>query len=371
MIPKGFAMRVWVTFGMAAGAAAWLAAAHVAGQAGAPANLPGAAAARAFVATLAKNYKPPRTPWGDPDISGVFTSKDEANTPFERPAEWAGRRIEDITPAELSSAVADRQQRAVDRAPFLGGGSELIAENVAIGVPIHWLDHLSARNSRPWFVIDPPDGKVPPLTAEAAARVTPLRPFVGDRPDSYTDRDLADRCLVFSTGGVWQTPVVYGNSYQILQTPDYVIMRYEMVHEARMIPLDGRPHASSRIRGIVGDSRGYWDGDSLVVVTTNFNEQLEYRDFPNVFVQNRRAGGGPVRNLRLIERFTRIASNKVEWTTTVDDPTMWRQPWTYSFPLTEDDQQMIYEYACHEGNYSMANILSAGRAADKAARPNR
>ena len=326
-------------------------------------------AVKAFIASrMARDWTPPKTPWGDPDIQGVFTTKDEANTPFERPAEWAGRPIEDVTPAELAAAVVSRQEAAVERAPFAGGGES--EAGVAIAVPIHWFDNLAARNSRPWFLLDPPEGKIPPLTAEAQASAILKRPPNGEPPDSYLDRDVADRCIVFSTGGVWQLPVIYGNSYQILQTPDYVVMRYEMVHEARVIPLDGRPHASSTIRGYVGDSRGHWEGNSLVVVTTNFNLNLEYRDFP-VFSRGLKAGAGPMKNLRMVERFTRIAPDRVEWTTTIDDPTVWTRPWTYSFPLSENNRQIIYEYACHEGNYAMANILSAQRAADRKAAAGR
>jgi hypothetical protein len=331
----------------------------------APTTAAGVDAVKAFIVSrVARNWTPPKTPWGHPDIQGVFTTKDEANTPFERPEEWAGRRIEDITPAELSAAIVRRQEAAVERAPFAGGGDA--EAGISIAVPIHWFDNLASKNSRPWFLIDPPEGKIPPRTAEAQAKSITLRPPNGERPDSYVDRDVADRCIVFSSGGVWQLPAIYGNSYQILQTRDYIIMRYEMVHEARMIPLDGRPNTSSRIRGYVGESRGHWDGNTLVVVTTNFNENLEYRDFP-VFSRNLKAGGGPMTNLRLTERFTRIAPDKVEWTTTVEDLTQWTRPWTYSFPLSEDNKQMIYEYACHEGNYGMANILSAQRAADRKA----
>ena len=151
-------------------------------------------------------------------------------------------------------------------------------------------------------------------------------------------------------------PIIYGNSYQILQTPDYVIMRYEMIHEARMIPLDGRPHVNSSIRSYFGNSRGKWDGNSLVVETTNF-----------LPANGRGRRGVPygLANLTLTERFTRIAPNKVEWTVTYDDPLTWTQPWTHSFPLTEDNSQLIFEYACHEGNYGMANLLSGGRLVEK------
>src|SRR5688572_4251601 len=150
-----------------------LASVALAGQSGTPgvsaANLPGSESIKAFIASrMAKGFVPPRTPWGDPDIQGVFTTKDEANTSFERPDEWAGRKMDDITSKEFADAIVKRQQEAVERAPFAGGGEP--EEGVAIAVPIHWFDNLAARNSRPWFVIDPADGKVPPLTTEAKNR---------------------------------------------------------------------------------------------------------------------------------------------------------------------------------------------------------
>ena len=352
------------------GATAWLLCAAAVWAQQPPAEragpLPEPAAAKAFISSVTtRNWTTPKTPWGDPDLQGVFTSKDEANTPFTRPAQWAGRRIDDISPAELAEAVTKRQAAAIESAPFAGGGES--QSGIAIAVPIHWFDNLASRNSRPWFLIEPADGKIPPRTADAQARSVAVRPPNGDYPNSYLDRDVADRCIVFSSGGVWQLPGIYGNSYQILQTPDHVVMRYEMVHEARIIPLDGRPQVSSRVRGYVGDSRGHWDGNTLVVVTTNFNENLEYRDFP-VFSRGLTAAGGPARNLRMIERFTRIAPDKVEWTTTIDDPTEWTRPWTYSYPLTQDSTQPIFEYACHEGNYAMSNILTSGRAAERKGR---
>ena len=338
----------------------------VAGQGSASAqgaaSLPGTDNIKAFIASrVAKGFVPPKTPWGHPDISGVFTSKDEANTPLERPDEWAGRNMNDITPKEFAEAISQRQQEAVERAPFAGGGEP--EEGVAIAVPIHWFDNLAAQNSRPWFVIDPIEGKVPPTTPGAASLARSRSAATGPRGpnrdrgglrETFLQRSLGDRCIIFSTGGIWQMPIIYGNSYQILQTPDYVIMRYEMVHEARMIPLDGRPHVNNGIRGYFGDSRGHWDGNTLVVETTNLNDNLVYR-------------GYSVKDLRLVERFTRISPTRVEWTMTVDNPGVWERPWTYSFPLTEDNQQIIYEYACHEGNFGMANLLTAGRLAEKEA----
>jgi hypothetical protein len=325
-------------------------------------TLPDARVVTEFIAgRTAKDWVPPKTPWGDPDIQGNFTTKDEANTPFERPVEWAGRRIEDITPQELAQAIVKRQQDALEFAPFFGGGEP--EEGVAIAVPIHWFDNLSAQNSRPWFVIDPPDGKVPPLAHEAGARPAGSRGAMGGRRDTYLDRSLGDRCIAW---GAWRLPTIYGNSYQILQSPDYVVIRQEQVHEARIVPLNGRAPLSEAIRSYLGDARGHWDWNTLVVVTTNFQPAMTIRGFGG-------QGGGaiPVKNLRLIERFTRIAKNKVEWTMTFDDQTIWTRPWSFSLPLTEDDAQIIHEYACHEGNYGLANILSAGRNADAQAATGR
>ena len=324
-------------------------------------NLPGADAVKALVAARTEQgFVPPKTPWGDPDISGVFTTKDEANTPFERPDEWAGRRMEDITPQEFAAAITTRQQAAVERAPFAGGGEA--EQGVAIAVPIHWFDNLAADNARPWFVIDPPDGKIPPLTAEAQAQGQyrerrPCADFTASSPICSgvpADRTMSDRCIVSFTGGPWKLPSIYGNSYQILQTPDHVVIRHEMIHEARVIPLDGRPQVSPTVRSYAGNSRGRWDGNMLVVETTAMSEKMFYR-------------GQPVADMRLIERYTRIAPNKVEWSSTMDAPATWTRPFTFSFPLTEDNQQIIFEYACHEGNFGMANILTAARTAEKAA----
>ena len=330
-------------------------------------DLPDAAVVKAFITSqVREHWEPPRTPWGDPDIQGNFTTKDEANTPFERPADWAGRAIEEITAEELAEDIVERQQQALERAPFAGGGEP--DEGVAIAVPIHWFDNLAAQNARPWFVIDPVDGTVPPLTAEAEARPPALGPgsarqradfnaetrLRGGRRDTYTDRYLGDRCIMW-LNGVPHSPGIYGNSFQLLQTPDHVVIRYEMIHEARVIPLDGRSRVSPMIRSYLGDSRGYWDGNTLVVETTNLHPAATYR-------------GAPGQNLRLIERFTRIAPDRVEWTMTFDDGTTWERSWTYSLPMAEDDNQIIYEYACHEGNYGMANLLSAARAQERQSR---
>ena len=335
--------------GGAAGLMVMLSSIELAGQGGAafqpPANVPGAEAVKAFVAArMAKDFTSPKTPWGDPNIQGVFTTKDEANTPFERPEEWAGKRMEDVTPQEFAEAIVKRHQAALDQAPFFGGGE--VEEGVAIAVPIHWFDNLAAKNSRPWFLIDPSDGKIPPVTPEAASQEVPrrLRGTAGGLRDSYTDRSLGDRCI---GGRIWRTPSIYGNSHEIVQTPDHVVFRYESQRASRMIRLH-QPHLTSEIRPLYGDSIGWWDGNTLVVETVNFPKRLAYR-------------GYSATNMRLIERFTRIGPKTVEWSVTLDAPSIWTRPWTYSYPMTEDNTQPIFEYACHEGNYGLANILTAGQ----------
>jgi hypothetical protein len=316
-------------------------------------SLPGADVAKAFVAArTAKGYTPPKTPWGHPDLQGNFTNKDEANTPIERPDDFAGKRLDDVTKEELEAVVAARQQNAVENAPFITGSR---AEGIAIGVPIHWLDHLDANNSRPWFVIDPADGKIPPELPGAAARAAArAKERQGRGPaDSYTDRSYWDRCIVRGIPASEMMPKIYGNSFQILQSKDTVVIRYEMVHEARIIPIGSQPY--SPVQSYFGQARAHFEGNSLVVVsegrTVLDRNRVNYRNSSD--------------KLRTIERFTRTAPNKVEWTVTVEDPDTWARPWTYSLPLTEDNEQLILEYACHEGNYGMANILSASRSDEK------
>ena len=295
-----------------------------------------------------KNWKPARTPWGDPDLSGVFTNSDESGIPFEKPAEFEGRRLEDVTAAELATIQQVRRDQTLDLAVRLSDDPN---------PQLFWWETLNARNSRVWLVQDPPDGKVPPLTAEgqrrAAARAEARRLSGRGPADSYEDRSLYDQCISRGLPGSMM-PAIYGSSYQIHQGPGYVAIRYEMIHETRVIPLGGGPHVGGAIRTYMGDARGRWDGNSLVVETTNFKDQIAYRG----------SDGG---TLRLIERFTPIGPTTVEWLVTVDDSHTWTRPWTFAMHLTKKDQsQQPYEYACHEGNYGLRNILSAARAVDKA-----
>jgi hypothetical protein len=286
----------------------------------------------------------PRTPWGDPDLQGTYTNTYENGTPLERPDQFAGRKLEDIKGDELRAMKRATQQRTI--AQFLG--PEHAPDN-------WWQDNLYLeRGSQAWLIVDPEDGKIPPLTPEArqrqAARAAAQKASGRGPADSYTDRSLYDRCITRGLPGSMM-PAIYGNQYEIVQAPGYVAIRYEMIHETRVIPLDRRPRLGRTIQHDMGDARGWWEGDTLVVETLNFKDRSAYRN----------ANG---EKLRLLERFTRIAPDRVRWTVTVDDPTTWTRPWTFSLPLTVDDNP-VPSYECHEGNYGLRNILSAARAEER------
>jgi len=289
----------------------------------------------------------PRTPWGDPDLQGTYTNTYENGTPLERPEQFAGRKLSDVKGEELRALRRQIQERAIGA--FQG----------PIHAPDHWWqDNLYLeRGGQAWLIVDPEDGKIPPLTPEAQkrnqARVAAQKASGRGPADSYTDRSLYDRCLTRGYPGSMM-PAIYGNQYEIVQGPGWVAIRYEMIHETRVIPLDGRPHAGSGIRHDMGDARGRWEGDTLVVETTNFKERSVYRN------------ANPER-LKVTERFTRIAQDKVRWAVTIDDPTTWTRPWTFALPLTAD-KNPVPHYECHEGNYGLKNILSAARAEEAAGR---
>jgi len=296
------------------------------------------------------SWTAPRTPWGDPDLQGNYTNKYETSTPFERPKEFEGRRMEDITAHELAAAVARRQDDTLARAKFFGGDPAGLIGNSAEFRDIYEI----TKGTRPWFVIDPQDGKIPPILPEARTRIAnaPRTGSFGNGPfNSHEDFSLWDRCITRGLPGS-MLPGQYGNSYQIVQGPGFVAIRYEMVHDTRVIPLDSRPRVGAPIRSDMGVPRGHWEGNTLVVETTNFKARSAYRN-------------ANADTLKLVERFTRTAPDKIEWTVTVDDPTTWSRPWTFAIPLTMNDQEAIFEYACHEGNQAIKNILNAARAAER------
>jgi hypothetical protein len=306
----------------------------------------GAQAPASIAATYSvkSTYTPPRTPWGHPDLQGTYTNKDENGVPLERPNQLPAQ--EQLSEQEFRTIVGERLEAARRNAPRIGGTAE---DETGAG-PAHWYESLDAQNHELWLVTDPRDGKIPALTAEGQRRVAAQRANRGRVLQSPADHSLYDRCITRGVVGS-MLPVIYGNSYQIVQSPDSVAIRYEMIHETRVIPLDGRPHASAGVRTLMGDARGRWEGNTLVVETTNFTART------SIGVN----GGGTPHSaaLTLTERFTPVDGKMLKWEVTVDDPQTWTRPWTFAMPLTKDASQEVFEYACHEGNYAMRNMLSA------------
>ena len=298
----------------------------------------------------AKAFTPPKTPWGDPDISGNVTNVFEASTPFERPEDFAGRRLDEVKGDELANFRGELQKRTL--ANFEG----------PLHGPDSWWQNIYdlRKGGQAWFVVDPPDGRIPPMTPEAQQRPRSQGASGSYAPgefwESASDFNLYDRCITRGLPGSMM-PAIYGNSYRIVQSPGQVAIQYEMIHETRVIPLDGRPHVNKSIRLDMGDARGHWEGNTLVVETTNFTQRSAYR-------------GASAETLKLVERFTRVAPDKISWTMTVEDPTTWTRPWSFGMPLTILDSEQMQPYECHEGNYGLINMLEIARAADrKAARP--
>jgi hypothetical protein len=303
-----------------------------------------------------------KTPWGDPDLQGVWDYW--TFTPLERPNDLKDKAVlTDEEAAQLAKRLRD-QAVAGDSIRPRGGNPGGYSQDA-------WTDRARANVLKQTsLIVDPPDGKIPPLTPEAqkaaaahlAAGGHPVRIRTdGVGFDDPEDRGLAERCLLgFSTGPPFQ-PGGYNNNVQIVQTPGYVMLLLEMNHDARIIPMDGRPHLPGAFQLWLGDARGRWEGNTLVVETTNFTPKMAS------FSARRGAGGfelGSAEKLRLIERFTRVDAQTLQYEFTVHDPTTFTRPFTARFPMNLNDEQ-IYEYACHEGNYGLTNILRGGRLQDR------
>jgi len=273
---------------------------------------------------------------GQPDLHGLWTNS--TTTPLERPPDMADRAV--LTDEEMAALDAQAVGRN-DRPPRAGDP----------GTYNEFWWERGTRLTQTSLVIDPSDGRIPSFTADGQARAEWTR-----GADSWTNRNLAERCV---TRGAPKRPGGYNNNFLILQTPGYVTILQEMIHEVRIIPLDDRPHIDGDIRLWMGDSRGRWDGDTLVVETTNFAEQIVFNSY------NCCPGAGA--NLRLVERFTRVDANTLDHRYTVEDPTTYAGPWTASIPLARFHGP-IYEYACHEGNYGMENLLRGARVQEQDAR---
>jgi hypothetical protein len=292
-----------------------------------------------------KRWSPPPTPNGQPDLQGIWTNA--TITPFERPKELAGKAF--FTQQE----AVDYERRVLQQSNRDQRSTNAEAD-VAGAYNDFWFDRGSkvVPTLRTSLVIDPPDGRVPPLTVEAQ-KAAAARGEVSSRlPAGPEDMGLPVRCLLWPTAGPPMLPGAYNNNYRILQTPGSVMILVEMIHDVRIIPLDGRPHLPATIRQWMGDPRGHWEGDTLVVDTTNFTNKTHFR--------------GADENLHLVERFTRTGPDTILYQFTVDDPTAFTKSWTGEAPFRRAEGQ-IYEYACHEGNYAMTNMLRGARAQEKAA----
>jgi hypothetical protein len=284
-----------------------------------------------------------RTPWGDPDLQGIWSNA--TTTPFERPASFGDKAVlSNEERAELAPKVAD--QLNVDRQVRPGG---------VVPYNEFWFERGTLSNQTS-LVVDPPDGKLPPFTPEGQKRWDARRP---DAAGSHLDRSSYERCISRGMPGAMM-PGFYNHNYQILQSPGYVAILVEMIHDARIIRLDGAPHVNGTIRQWLGDSRGRWEGSTLVVETTNLNDK--------VFERGGTTGYGG--NLKMIERFTRISDDRIDYRFTIDAPTIFTKPWTVSTPM-QKIKEPIYEYACHEGNYAMPGILAGARTAEREASEQR
>ena len=300
--------------------------------------------AAAAVAAPLSAQSPPRAPDGHPDLQGTWNFS--SLTPLERPAQFAGKPV--LTDAE----AAEFERQTLDRTDA-DRRRDTAEADVAQAYNNAWYDRGTkvVGTKRSSLIVDPPDGRIPPLTASgqavAAARAEARRERgAADGPE---DRSLAERCLLFNAGPPL-LPGPYNNNLQIVQTRDYVVIANEMIHDVRIVPLDGRPHLPAAIRRWQGDPRGHWDGATLVVETTNFSDRTSVR--------------GSSTQLRLVERFTRVDAKTLDYQFTVDDPGVFARSWTVSLPMTASDGR-IYEYACHEGNYAMSGILRGARAQEK------
>ena len=308
----------------------------------------------------ADKWKLPRTPDGHPDLQGIWTTR--TYTPLERPARYAGKEF--LTEDEAEELSKLLTQPGVDPLVLgiFGATDEQRRNRVIQNDPTHydnalWLatPQVKALSSRRTSLITDPDGRLPPLTPEARQRAAAARAAGGF--DSYENRPLQERCIMWTHEGPPMMPPPYNDVLQILQTPGHVVVYRELATAPRLIPTSGGPHLPERVRRWGGDSRGRWEGDTLVVDTTNFNDRTAFQ--------------GSSAALHVVERFTRVSADRILYQFTVDDPHTWARPWSAEIPMLQAEGP-LYEYACHEGNYGLANTLSGARFIDReAAQGNR
>lgn len=318
-------MRYWITLAI-------MAAPLAAQTAPAPAKPKSAAPAKA--------YTPPKTPWGDPDLQGLWPGS--LNIPLQRPESFGERNV--LTDEELKSRDKAEEQRV---------------ENG------HWIEYYPATRQAS-LIVDPKNGRLPPMLPEAAKRNREMRDGLGPpslggvekRADSWEDFDLWGRCITKGLVGSLIPGNLYNKGNQILQSPGYVVIRNEMVHEARVVPLDKRPHVGDGIRTYMGDGRGRFEGNTLIIETTNFKKDIGMNGINFALLTDK---------LRIIERITRVAKDELSYDVTVEDPGTWTAPWTMHIPFRLDPTYTVYEYACHEANYGLPDILKGARATEAAA----
>ena len=295
-------------------------------------------------------WTPPRTPWGEPDLQGTFSNR--TITPFTRPASVGGREF--FTPEEVAALEERAEERSGDEERAKGTRAD-----VERAYNDFWWDRgTKVTSPRTSLVIDPPDGQVPALTEAARARAAEesKRPAFrgagasGRGTDSWLDRSVFERCITRGMPAA-MSPTAYNNNYRITQSPGFVAIEIEMLGGTRVIPTDGRPHVNGAIRQWMGHSVGRWEGDTLVVETANFTDKVLYR--------------GAAENLHLVERFTRVGPDAIDYRVTITDPTTFTRPWTLAIPFVNTGEEM-FEYACHEGNYGMVGILSGAREEERA-----
>ena len=315
----------------------------------------GAAAVAVVVVSLlaapAAAQSSARTAWGDPDLQGAWDFR--TITPLERPEELADQEfLSEEEAARREQEVVNRNDELLNRTARRTEATESVdrGEEGAPGFYNNfWLDQgtSTVATRRTSLVIDPPNGRLPEMTEEGAERTAARRAYQEEHPaDSYVDRSPYDRCILGFNAGPPITPGGYNQILQVFQTPDHVALVTEMVHTVRVVPLDGRPTLPAHMRQWSGESRGRWEGDTLVIETTNFNEDRRWR--------------GTTPDMILVERLTRVDDGTLDYTFTVNAPNTWSRPWTASIPMQRSEQPM-YEYACHEGNYSMPGILGGHR----------
>ncbi len=297
-----------------------------------------------ILAVAGQKWVAPKTPWGEPDLQGLWPSGDWRRVPLQRPEALGTRST--LTPEEFD----EREKQAATDAAADSEEFAAPATEISNTPPSYWQDRGTAKLQAS-LIVDPPNGRLPARTAQAEQRVAARAAARQGRgpADSWEDRSLYERCI--SRGMTSFLPTLYNNGNEILQSPGVVIIRHEMINETRIVPISDKPF--SNIRTYMGEARGRWEGDTLVVESRNF------------LTEKTAISGAPTSDaLRLIERFTRVDSHTLRYELTVDDAQTWVQPWKVQFDLTEDPEYPLIEYACHEGNYAMSNILRAARRAE-------